>query len=331
MPTEIMTERKVQNSTITDCYCKTETSYTKGDWSLNYMLTNSDGMRISNVFYKGEKILESAKLVDWHVSYSNTEGFGYSDGIGCPFFSSSAVIAIEPPKILPILDKNDSIGFVLQQNFYSEGWPRPCNYNYCQRFEFYNNGSFRITTASLGRGCGNDGTYRPVFRIAFTGDKQRFSEWKTDKWQLWEKEAWQLQTALTPYTPEGYQYKLERENKTSYYIEPSRGQFGDGGRGDNAYLYTTQWQANKDEGDSDLITIGPCCNTNFEQGPEKFMSPPDNINNTGLVLWYVPQMKNDDTKGNEYCWAESILENGVYSSRIYPCFVGPMFVPILSK
>ena len=39
-------------------------------------------------------------------------------------------------------------------------------------------------------------------------------------------------------------------------------------------------------------------------------------------------MKNDDRVGNEYCWAESVLENGVYTAKVYPCFAGPKFVRI---
>ena len=44
------------------------------------------------------------------------------------------------------------------------------------------------------------------------------------------------------------------------------------------------------------------------------------IDNDGFVLWYVPQMKNDDRVGHEYCWAESVLENGVYTAKTFPCF-----------
>lgn len=88
--------------------------------------------------------------------------------MGCPYFSTAAVIAIEPPQILPIIENGVEVGCILQQNFYSEGWPLPCNYNYCQKFEFYNDGRFRVACASLGRGCGNNGTYRPVIRVSFS-------------------------------------------------------------------------------------------------------------------------------------------------------------------
>jgi hypothetical protein len=112
-------------------------------------------------------------------------------------------------------------------------------------------------------------------------------------------------------------------------MEPGKGQFGDGGRGDNAYVYTTLNKPDVDEGESDMATIGPCCNTDYHQGPEKFIEPnPENIQNKKLVVWYVAQLKNDDTKGREYCWAESVLENGVYKTKIYPCFCGPMFIPV---
>ena len=78
-----------------------------------------------------------------------------------------------------------------------------------------------------------------------------------------------------------------------------------------------------------MVTIGPCCNTDYHQGPEKFIEPaPDNIQNKKLVVWYVAQLKNDNTKGSEYCWAESVLENGVYVTKSYPGFCGPMFIPV---
>ena len=143
------------------------------DWKMDYNITSSDGLKVSNVFYKGEPIIKDAKLVDWHVNYSNTDGFGYSDAVGCPYFSTAAVIAIEPPQILPIIENGVEVGCILQQNFYSEGWPLPCNYNYCQKFEFYNDGRFRVACASLGRGCGNNGTYRPVIRVSFFNSNQK--------------------------------------------------------------------------------------------------------------------------------------------------------------
>jgi hypothetical protein len=52
------------------------------------------------------------------------------------------------------------------------------------------------------------------------------------------------------------------------------------------------------------------------------------IENVELVLWYVPQIENDGVPGREYCWAESALERGVYVGREYPCYAGPMFIPI---
>jgi hypothetical protein len=325
-----ITERKLQDDKITACFCEVETPLEKDGWKMSYMLTSSDGLRIAQVSFNGKLILQSAKLVDWHVSYSGTDGFGYSDAVGCPYFSQAAVIAFQPPKIAQLKDDNNNIvGFTLEQAFKSEMWPMPCNYNYRQRYEFYKDGRFRIAGASIGRGCGNDGTYRPVFRIAFANEQNNFAEWSAGNWNNWGNEKWQLQNSSTTYADNKFQYRLTDNSGTGFFIEPGNGQFGDGGRGDNAFVFVTQAKQGIEEGESDLVTIGPCCNTDYHQGPEKFIEPtPDNIQNKKLVLWYIPQLKNDDTKGREYCWSESVLENGLYTTKIFPCFAGPMFVPV---
>lgn len=326
----MITERKLQDDKLTSCFCEVEQKLSKNGWDMNYMLTSSDGLRISEVSFNNKPVIQNAKLVDWHVSYSGTDGFGYSDAVGCPYFSQAAVIAFEPPKILQIKDNDGSFtGFALEQVFRSEQWPTPCNYNYRQRFEFYNDGRFRVSAASIGRGCGNEGTYRPVFRIAFAGEQNNFAEWNGNEWINWQNEKWQLQSASTRFTTEGYQYKLSNANGSGFYLQPGNGNFNDGGRGDNAYVYVTQNNPAVEEGEADLVTIGPCCNTDYQQGPEKFIgNNPDNIQNKKIVVWYVAQLKNDDSKGREYCWAESVLENGVYVTKSYPCFAGPMFIAI---
>ncbi len=327
---KLITEKKLQDDKITSCYCETEQQLDKNGWNMKYMLTSSDGLRISNVNFNGKPVLTSAKLVDWHVSYSGTDGFGYSDAVGCPYFSQSAVIAWEIPKVAELKDDNNkTVGFVLEQVFRSEAWPKPCNYNYRQRYEFYNNGSFRVAAASIGRGCGNTGTYRPVFRIAFAGSQNNFYQWQQNNWSQWQTEKWNEQNSLSNYTPEGYLYKINNSTGNGFYMEPGKGQFGDGGRGDFSFVYVTKNAPDKNEGEADLPTIGPCCNTDYHQGPEKFIEPDaENISNSGLVVWYVAQMRNDDAKGSEYCWAETVLENGVYKTRSFPCFCGPMFTPI---
>ncbi len=328
-PEKRISEKNLRYDKIMECYCNHVTSLKKDDWQLNYVLTSSDGMRISEVTYRGMPVIGNAKIVDWHVSYSNTDGFGYSDAVGCPEFSQAAVLAITEPRVVDIRENGKITGFALEQNFNSKQWPLPCNYNYLQRFEFYHDGRMRIAGASLGRGCGNNGTYRPVMRIAMYGSQNTLYEWGKSGWESWKKEQWRLQESRTRYTPEGYQYKITASEGKGYYLEPGRGQFNDGGRGDNAYLFVTRLHADRDEGESDLVSIGPCCNTDYRQGPEKFIgADPEDIENQAIVLWYVPQIKNDDTKGSEYCWAESYLENGIYKTRSFPCMSGPMFVPV---
>ncbi len=328
---QFSTQRNLEYDAISDCYCKDNLRIKKNNWELNYMITNSDGLQISDVKYKDQEVLESAKLVDWHVSYSQTEGFGYSDAVGCPTFSSATVLAVEKPVMEEIKDENGAVnGFRISQKFSSEGWPLPCNYNYEQRYEFYGDGRIRVATASLGRGCGNDGTYRPVFRIAFPDPDNSFYQWSdNNNWKEWEQEGYDLQTATSKYDTNGYLYKIQNKAGAGFFIEPCTGQFGDGGRGDNAYTYLTLEHPQKAEGYTDLPTIGPCCNTDHRQGPEKFIdNPPENTSQKKLVVWYVPQMKNDNAEGNEYCWAKTYWEDGALALKSFPCFAGPMLVPI---
>lgn len=328
-PVRNISEKRLKFDKVMECYCKQINSLEKFGWKLNYVITTSDGLRISEVYFNNVLVLNNAKVVDWHVSYSNTEGFGYSDAVGCPEFSQAAVVAISDPRVSEISDGGQIIGFALEQNFSSEQWPLPCNYNYLQRFEFYKDGRFRCAAASLGRGCGNNGTYRPVMRFSFAGQENTFSEWNGQQWLPWDKEQWKLQSPQAPFTKEGYLYKVSGKDQKGFLIEPGRGQFGDGGRGDFPYLYLTRLHPDREEGEKDLVTIGPCCNIDYQQGPEKFIdAQPESTSNAGLVLWYVCQMKNDDTPGNQYCWSERYLENGSYKTRVYPCLAGPMFTPI---
>lgn len=321
----IITERKLQDDKMTTCFCEQENRLSKNNWEMNYHITSSDGLEITQLSYKNTPVLKSAKLVDWHVSYSTRDGFGYSDAIGCPVFSQAAVVANKAPTVAELRDaSNHVIGFTLEQTYFTQGWPTPCNYNYVQRYEFYNDGRFRVAAASIGRGCGNDGTYRPVFRIAFQ-QQASIQQWKENGWIPWSKEQWNLQDITSTYTPEGYLFRISSPGY-SYFVEPGRGQFNDKGRGDFAYTYITKYKA--EEGDNNLITIGPCCNEDYRQGPEKFIEPgPESLANSDIVLWYVPQLKNDDRVGKEYCWAESVLQNGIFVAKTYPCMAGPMFVP----
>jgi hypothetical protein len=45
-------------------------------------------------------------------------------------------------------------------------------------------------------------------------------------------------------------------------------------------------------------------------------------------MWYVPMLKNDDSPGSQYCWAETTIEEGLVRVQTYPCAFGPMFVPM---
>ena len=326
----LVTERTLQNEYVMENFCEKTLSLSRDGWDLDYVLTGSDGLQVSNVRFNNQPVLDSAKLVDWHVSYSREEGFGYSDAVGCPMFSSASVVAFDGPVVEDIKQDDQVVGFALIQDFRSAIWPMPCNYRYENRYEFYIDGRFRVVAGNYGRGCGNDGTYRPVMRIQPATVEQgnnSFAEWDGQNWVEWTTEQWQLQTPATPYTPEGFQFKVARADSTGYYIEPGRGQFRAEDRGDNAYTFVTVNHSDQNEGETDMVTIGPCCNTDFRQGPEKFLEPAESLAGQPFVLWYVPQLINDDTPDEEYCWADTVIENGKPVVKTWPCFAGPMFVP----
>lgn len=323
-------EQALSDALVNQRYCERNTRVQRMGWDLNYMLTASDGLRVSDARFQSKPVLNSAKLVDWHVNYSEREGFGYSDAIGCPSFSSAAVVPFAEPTITDIQDaKQETVGFRLEQEFRSLGWPLPCNYSYRQAFEFYQDGSFRPTAASIGAGCGNDGTYRPVLRIEPAGKDWQLSSANNDSFALEVTERYFEANEQT--ASNGARFQL-RSSSLAFDVVPGRGQFANS-RGDFEFVYVTANHASaagkRDEGASDLITLGPCCNVDYRQGPELFLN--DEKLQGELVFWYVPQLKNQTDPGQEYCWATSDIENGVLKARAYPCEAGPLFRVIAAQ
>lgn len=325
-----VTERSAQNDRMMRNFCDRANELRRDDWTMDYALTRSDGLKVYNISYKDQLVVKSIKTVDWHVSYSDVKGFGYSDAIGCPEFSMAAVVAVEPPLVKELIENGDTLGFSLVQKYHSDDWPVPCSYNYEQQFHFYRDGSFRPAVGSLGRGCGTDGTYRPVTRVAFAGAEQIFRAPKLGQnWTQWKEEAWTKESELFPYKEDLCMAEIQLDEEIAFRIISNQGQFGDNSRGDRAWFYMTA-QKDGGEGERDMPTIGPCCNTDFRQGPEKFING-ESLAGEELVFWYVPDIKNDGRPGQEYCWAESVLVDGKYVPKVYPCFSGALFQYINSK
>jgi hypothetical protein len=220
-----------------------------------------------------------------------------------------------------------------------------CNYRYENRFEFYADGAFRVVGVNIGRGCGEKAIYRPVMRIDMDLENEEFyafDQAQSPSWKKWLVEGEDLQSEAKLYAEGKYLYKIltstslsdrtdnlfpERSRREKgYYIEPNRGQFNDESRGDNAKVFVTRFK--EGEGDLDLLTLGSCCKLD-EDGVERYLETKENIDGKDLVFWYVPKVQNDARAGHEYCWADTILENGRLVVKEYPCVVGPKFVPIV--
>lgn len=347
-------ERSFQNREIMEKYCQKDTLHNEDDWQLSYRITGSDGLEVIDASFKGESILKSAKIVDWHVAYKgkgsksldtttdsyvagrqveyvknkdDTFLFGYNDAMGCPMFSTSVVLPFNVPRIKPLLKNGKKVGFYLLQDYRNPKWPMACNYRYENRFEFYADGSFRVVGVNIGRGCGENAIYRPVMRIDMAlSEKEEFFKYD-GTWKKWFVEAKDFQRDARVYAEDKYLYKITSKKK-AYYIEPNQGQFGDKSRGDHATLFVSKYK--EDEGELDLLTLGSCCDMK-EDGVERYLDKTESIDGENLVLWYVPRIQNDARVGQEYCWADTVLENGNLVVKEFPCTVGPLFVPVKNE
>lgn len=324
-----ITEMEVQNEFVMSHFCEMENDTSLGDWKIKYRIIGSDGLEVYDVKYKGNPVINSSKIVDWHVSYLNKPGVGYSDATGCPMFSAAAVVAFGGPFVEDLKDNNGKkTGKAFIQDFRSPIWPAMCNYRYQSRFEFYDDGKFRIMGVNHGKGCNDSAVYKPVFRIDLNlGNKAQFAEWNGSSWNTWGKENWTEQKK-SKLTKEGYWFKMTDDKNKGYYLIPDYGQYGKSGRGDNAFVYVSKNKNLPEEGTEDMVTIGECCRYDYKQGPEKFLIPAENIDGEKLILWYVPMMYNDRRPGHEYCWAYMVPNDGKLEVKTWPGNIGPMFVPI---
>ncbi len=352
-----ISERSLQNWVIMKNYCQKNTVLEKNGWKLDYRLTGSDGLEIRNVFFNRKSVFRSAKTVDWHVSYKQKKGvildtaqqtyiagrqveyekdedgnysFGYNDAMGCPMFSTSVVLPFNQPQIRELTGNNtNEAGFSLTQDFRNPKWPMACNYRYENRFEFYDDGSFRVVSVNIGRGCGDNAIYRPVMRVDMAIDEEEvFYQYNQKQWDLWTQEQHNFQSKRSSYYQNQYRYKLTAKNndQNGYYIEPERNQSKVLGRDDNAVVFVTVFKP--EEGDQDLLTLGSCCNLKLD-GVERYLTPVEKIDGKNLVIWYVPRIQNETSLGNEYCWADTAIgDNGNLEVKEWPCEAGLKFTPV---
>ena len=313
---------------IPDGGCPDSDTVTQNGWVVNHEVTNHDGFRVYDVTYNGVSIIKSSKAVEWHADYGST---GFIDSIGCTGGGGGFSIFPFGPTVNNILmDGPDVVGFELVQDFRMGNWGANCNYRYEQRYQFFNDGRFRVLAISYGRGCGSNALYRPVVRIdlALGGqdnhtvsylDNNMYSA--LDLEELFYSPGYCDNPCDYPIL-EGQYPMLIEGNGLAYYMEPSTGQFGDGGRGDDPFVYVTQYKAA--EGATDLGAIGSCCNDDHRQGPHQYVNDED-ISDENIVIWYVSQADTDTTVGNMYCWTVQ----GEPNPETYPCYTGPMFVPAI--
>lgn len=306
--------------------CPINGSVNRDGWSMQYEVSGTDGYRVFSVTYNGIPVLTNVKLAEWHADYG---GSGYVDSTGCSPSGGFPIYPYGPTQELDILDdQSNIIGFELVQDFRMGNWGNSCNYRYEQHVQFYEDGRWRVVAGAYGKGCGTNAIYRPLVRIdaAANGDaNDTFALWNGSQWVDQTNELYRTPYAGPngphSYTTEGYAWRVVDQSGMGYYLEPGQGQFGDGGEGDDAFIYVAQHHPN--EGDTDLGAVGSCCNDDHNQGPQQFLNN-ESISDENIVIWYVPQMVTDASGPDYYCWTLQGEPNPI----TYPCFAGPMFVPI---
>jgi hypothetical protein len=300
--------RAVSEATLQDAalapLCDTPQTLERDGWRASYVLTSSDGLELRDVTFRGRPLLTSVKVVDWHVGYQSSDDrrVGFSDAIGCPVFSSAAII----PYSLPTLADTPAGGFSLKMTFRSPNWPQPCNYQYTFTAIFAPDGALTVLAGSDGRGCGVTGVYHPVLRIAPP---------PAAGLRLIDEET------TTP---------LTREGDATWPTGAARGLVAGGvqvtpewGDAELAYVYWSTAKAA--EGQGDLPSIGTCCRLDIQQGPDAFVTPAEPLTGDS-VLWYVPTITNAE---RARCWADMELQGGVLVPRIWPCGSGVRIAPVV--
>lgn len=310
---------------VTTTACPAPGLITRDGWSVPYQTTASDGLHIYNVTRQDERIINSAKVVEWHVRYPPA-GSGFIDTIGC---GSGSGFPITPYGETQIQEMFDSVtqaylGFELIQDFRNPfDWGQNCSYRYQQQFQFYTDGSYRVVMGAFGRGCGSgpdfDPLYIAVMRIdAAVGadDQTVFDRWDGQSWHREPIELW-LESLTTEKIG-----RIAAPTGDYYEISSDYGLYGDDAP-EKGYLYVTRYYP--EEGATDLggFSSSTCCYPDHRQGPHEFIDG-DVIDKTHLVLWYAPLMQSHSGVGVEHCWTVQGEPNPI----TYPCFGGLRFRPI---
>jgi hypothetical protein len=272
-------------------------------WSVSHQVTNSDGLEVHSATYNGEAVFTSAKLAEWHVN--ETGGSGFVIVTGCSPTGGFPVFPFGDTQVVTMAD-----GFEIVQDFRMANWGANCNYRFEQRNQFFDDGRFRVVAGAFGRNCSGPadlGLNMPLIRIniAVNGPSN-------DAMDLWTGNSWQrfvTEDYRTPYAETGHGPHIldddsngwrifDTGTQTGYLIQPSVGQFGDGGRGDEPFVFVLAHDPA--EGDADLgAGVGPCCAADHQVGPHQWLND-EPVSDTDLVIWYVPQAETDQGMGTEY-------------------------------
>lgn len=307
--------------------CPSSGGVARDGWTVSFDSTTSDGLQVTGAAFQGSTVLTQSKLAEWHDDYGTA---GYVLATGCAPVGGFPIYPYGGVQVLDLAGSADGVaGFEVVGDFRMSNWGQACNHRFEQRFQFFEDGSFRVAAGAFGRGCGANETFRPLLRIDLAAGGSAAS----DRFALWNGSAWATETTeflRTPYAgpngplltdPAGRAGRiLDAVNGAGFFLEPGVGGAGLPGQDDDAFLYVVRHHAN--EGDGDLGALGTCCNDDENQGPEAYVQL-ESINQQDIVVWYVSQAVTDSIAPDYSCWTVT----GEPNPETYPCYAGPTFRP----
>jgi hypothetical protein len=144
--------------------CPAAGTVTRDGWSVDHDYTGTDGLQVSAASFEGGAVLRSAKVVEWH-SDGGASGFLLVTGCGGPG-GGFPIFPYGDAQVLDLPGSADGVaGFEIVADFRMAAWGSDCAFRFEQRFQFHEDGSFRVVAGAYGRHCSTSSINRPVLRI----------------------------------------------------------------------------------------------------------------------------------------------------------------------
>ncbi len=277
--------------------CDTPQTLERDGWQASYQLTSSDGLELRDVAFQRRPLVASVKVVDWHVGYAAGSG-GPAGGIlrhrGLPGLLLGGDHSLQPAQRHGRGGRWLPAAHDLPLAELAPGLQLPVHLHGALR----RRRDADRPVGNEGRGCGIEGVYHPVLRIAPPAGDLGL-----------------LQTAPRP----RYRRRASRvAGGCGIGVSCRRGADNAGlGRRDAGLCLLERGQA-RPRARATYRASAPAAGWISQQGPEAFVTPAEPMTDAA-VIWYVPQITNAE---RARCWADMEVRAGILVPQIWPCGSG---------